>query len=87
MICKLIFASYRRGKPQSNDVDIVITHTDWELGSQKVKGLCRKLVRRLHGQGQLSAEILPEEVVLTDFRLGHACHAYASIRKVNDCVI
>lgn len=50
--CKsVITGGYRRGKPQSNDVDIVITHTDWNLGSQKVKGLCRKLVQRLHEQG------------------------------------
>ncbi|KAG2055573.1 Nucleotidyltransferase [Suillus hirtellus] len=50
--CKSVIAGgYRRGKPQSNDVDIVITHTDWNLGSQKVKGLCRKLVQRLHEQG------------------------------------
>ncbi|KAG1794399.1 uncharacterized protein HD556DRAFT_1431996 [Suillus plorans] len=49
--CKSVIAGgYRRGKPQSNDVDIVITHTDWNLGSQKVKGLCRKLVQRLHEQ-------------------------------------
>ncbi|KAG1746475.1 hypothetical protein EDB19DRAFT_1689817 [Suillus lakei] len=47
----VIAGGYRRGKPQSNDVDIVITHTDWNLGSQKVKGLCRKLVQRLHEQG------------------------------------
>ncbi|KAG1739124.1 uncharacterized protein EDB91DRAFT_1135971 [Suillus paluster] len=50
--CKNVIAGgYRRGKPQSNDVDIVITHTDWKIGSQKVKGLCRKLVQRLHEQG------------------------------------
>ncbi|KAG2043799.1 hypothetical protein BDR03DRAFT_989452 [Suillus americanus] len=47
----VIAGGYRRGKLQSNDVDIVITHTDWHLGSQKVKGLCRKLVQRLHEQG------------------------------------
>ena len=39
--------SYRRGKPQSNDVDIVFTHPDPE----KEKGLCRRLVRRLYDQG------------------------------------
>lgn len=51
--------SYRRGKLQSNDVDIVITHSDWNLGSQKVKGLCKKLVQRLHEQGQgFAMEIL-----------------------------
>ncbi|KAG2069658.1 Nucleotidyltransferase [Suillus decipiens] len=50
--CKSVIAGgYRRGKPQSNDVDIVITHTDWNLGSQKVKGLCKKLVQRLYDQG------------------------------------
>ncbi|KAG2159155.1 uncharacterized protein EDB93DRAFT_1237870 [Suillus bovinus] len=49
--CKSVIAGgYRRGKPQSNDVDIIITHTDWNLGSQKVKGLCKKLVQRLHEQ-------------------------------------
>ncbi|KIJ15525.1 hypothetical protein PAXINDRAFT_77120 [Paxillus involutus ATCC 200175] len=47
----VIAGGYRRGKPQSNDVDIVITHTDWSLGSQKVNGLCKKLVRRLHERG------------------------------------
>ncbi|OJA18854.1 hypothetical protein AZE42_05230 [Rhizopogon vesiculosus] len=50
--CKSVIAGgYRRGKLQSNDVDIVITHADWKLGSQKVKGLCKKLVQRLHEQG------------------------------------
>ncbi|KAF8839108.1 Nucleotidyltransferase [Paxillus ammoniavirescens] len=47
----VIAGGYRRGKPQSNDVDIVITHTDWSLGSQKVNGLCKRLVQRLHERG------------------------------------
>ncbi|KAF9228433.1 Nucleotidyltransferase [Gyrodon lividus] len=47
----VIAGSYRRGKPQSNDVDIIITHTDWSLGSEKVQGLCKKLVQRLHESG------------------------------------
>ena len=42
------FASYRRGKPESNDVDIVITHPD----PSKVKGLCKKFVKRLSERGQ-----------------------------------
>ncbi|KAI6148381.1 hypothetical protein BKA82DRAFT_4136271 [Pisolithus tinctorius] len=47
--CKsLIVGGYRRGKPQSNDVDIVITHSDWNSGSKKVKGLSKKLVQVLH---------------------------------------
>lgn len=66
--------SYRRGKPQSNDVDIVITHTDWNLGSQKVKGLCRKLVQRLHEQGQRSAvEILGRDTDQLQASLRMSC--------------
>ncbi|KAI6168697.1 hypothetical protein EDD17DRAFT_1529443 [Pisolithus thermaeus] len=42
--------SYRRGKPLSNDVDIVITHSDWNSGSEKVKGLAKRLVQALHEQ-------------------------------------
>ncbi|THH18302.1 hypothetical protein EUX98_g8985 [Antrodiella citrinella] len=42
--------SYRRGKPESNDVDIVFTHPD----ATKVKGLCKKLVRQLHEQGMVT---------------------------------
>ncbi|KAG0702866.1 hypothetical protein DFH29DRAFT_804345 [Suillus ampliporus] len=53
--CKSVIAGgYRRGKPQSNDADIVITHADWNIGSQKVKGLCRKLVQRLHEHGSVT---------------------------------
>ncbi|KAI5988094.1 hypothetical protein EDD15DRAFT_2172942 [Pisolithus albus] len=49
--CKsLIVGGYRRGKPQSNDVDIVITHSDSNSGSEKVKGLSKKLVQALHEQ-------------------------------------
>jgi DNA polymerase beta palm len=43
---------YRRGKPQSNDVDIVITHMDAKSGAAKIKGLCKKFVRRLYERGQ-----------------------------------
>ncbi|KAI6125473.1 hypothetical protein EV401DRAFT_1937739 [Pisolithus croceorrhizus] len=49
--CKsLIVGGYRRGKPLSNDVDIVITHSDWNSGSEKVKGLAKRLVQALHEQ-------------------------------------
>ncbi|KAF9243165.1 hypothetical protein BU15DRAFT_86558 [Melanogaster broomeanus] len=44
----IIVGGYRRGKPESNDVDIIITHTDGALGSEMVNGLCQKLVQRLH---------------------------------------
>ncbi|KAH7921441.1 Nucleotidyltransferase [Leucogyrophana mollusca] len=53
--CKsIIVGGYRRGKPESNDVDIVITHTDWTLGSRKVKGLCKRLVQRLYERGLIT---------------------------------
>ncbi|CCM02941.1 uncharacterized protein FIBRA_05056 [Fibroporia radiculosa] len=39
-----IAGGYRRGKPESNDVDIVFTHPD----GTRIKGLCKRLVRRLH---------------------------------------
>ncbi|KAI9568766.1 hypothetical protein HD554DRAFT_2021404 [Boletus coccyginus] len=50
--CKSIIAGgYRRGKLESNDVDIVISHTDWDRGADKVRGLCKKLVQRLQERG------------------------------------
>jgi len=45
--------SYRRGKLESNDVDIVISHTDWDRGADKVRGFCKKLVRRLQERGKI----------------------------------
>ncbi|KDQ55259.1 hypothetical protein JAAARDRAFT_37797 [Jaapia argillacea MUCL 33604] len=42
-----VVGGYRRGKPMSNDVDIVFTHPDRE----KVKGLCGKFVERLYARG------------------------------------
>ncbi|KAF8435028.1 DNA polymerase mu [Boletus edulis BED1] len=50
--CKsVIVGGYRRGKLESNDVDIVISHTDWDHGAEKVPDLCKKLVQRLHERG------------------------------------
>ena len=43
-----IVGGYRRGKPESNDVDIVFTHPDAGV----VKGLCKRFVRRLYEQGR-----------------------------------
>ncbi|TCD66672.1 hypothetical protein EIP91_001090 [Steccherinum ochraceum] len=45
-----IVGGYRRGKPESNDVDIVFTHPD----ASKVNGLCKRLVRRLYEQGMVT---------------------------------
>lgn len=44
-----IVGGYRRGKAESNDVDIVLTHPDGE----RVKGLCKRFVRRLHERGKI----------------------------------
>ncbi|KAI0785852.1 Nucleotidyltransferase [Abortiporus biennis] len=45
-----VVGGYRRGKPESNDVDIVFTHPD----TTKVKGLCKRFVKRLYEQGMVS---------------------------------
>ncbi|KAL4258767.1 DNA polymerase [Pleurotus pulmonarius] len=46
-----IVGGYRRGKEESNDVDIVISHQDWRGGGEKIKGLCTKLVKHLYDEG------------------------------------
>jgi DNA polymerase IV len=42
-----ICGGYRRGKLLSNDVDIVLTHPDTDVG----KGLCQRIVERLVSKG------------------------------------
>ncbi|KAI0251130.1 hypothetical protein BJV78DRAFT_489289 [Lactifluus subvellereus] len=42
-----LVGGYRRGKPASNDVDIVFTHPD----ATSAKGLCARLVERLRSAG------------------------------------
>ncbi|KII95670.1 hypothetical protein PLICRDRAFT_225804 [Plicaturopsis crispa FD-325 SS-3] len=54
-----IVGGYRRGKSMSNDVDMVITHPHISLNRvdesvDKVKGLCRRLVRKLYDRGVLT---------------------------------
>lgn len=46
-----IVGGYRRGKPESNDVDIVISHSDLRSGTNPVKGLRTKLMQHLHKLG------------------------------------
>ena len=41
--------SYRRGKPQSNDIDLVFTHPD----DQQVRGLLEKLLAELKKDGMV----------------------------------
>ncbi|KAH7911389.1 hypothetical protein BJ138DRAFT_1085723 [Hygrophoropsis aurantiaca] len=74
----IIVGGYRRGKPQSNDVDIVFTHNDWTLGSQKVKGLCKRLVHRLHEQ-----ELVTHVMHLSGFHEHNALrtHHWDSLEK------
>ncbi|KAI9068611.1 Nucleotidyltransferase [Trametes sanguinea] len=45
-----IVGGHRRWKPESNDVDIVFTHLD----AEKVKGLCKRFVRKLHERGMVT---------------------------------
>ncbi|KAF8161313.1 hypothetical protein B0H34DRAFT_840472 [Crassisporium funariophilum] len=46
-----IVGGYRRGKPQSNDVDIVISHSDLRSGADLVKGLCARFTKHLVAKG------------------------------------
>ncbi|KDR75668.1 hypothetical protein GALMADRAFT_248274 [Galerina marginata CBS 339.88] len=46
-----VVGGYRRGKPLSNDVDIVISHSDLRSGAGLVKGLCAKFIQLLHASG------------------------------------
>ncbi|KAJ7782666.1 DNA polymerase mu, partial [Mycena metata] len=49
-----IVGGYRRGKAESNDVDIVITHPRLVSGSDQVKGLGELLVNRLYERGLIT---------------------------------
>ncbi|KAJ7018344.1 hypothetical protein C8F04DRAFT_1277805 [Mycena alexandri] len=49
-----IVGGYRRGKAESNDVDIVITHPTLVSGSDQVKGLGELLVNRLYERGLIT---------------------------------
>ncbi|KAG6857179.1 hypothetical protein H0H87_008244 [Tephrocybe sp. NHM501043] len=48
-----IVGGYRRGKLQSNDVDIVITHSDLRSAGDHVKTLSKRVVQRLYERGML----------------------------------
>ncbi|KAJ7188691.1 hypothetical protein C8R46DRAFT_1157626 [Mycena filopes] len=49
-----IVGGYRRGKAESNDVDIVITHPTLVSGSDQVKGLGELLVNSLYKRGLIT---------------------------------
>lgn len=58
---------YRRGKQESNDVDIVISHPDIKSGGDQVKGLCSLLTGRLCDKGTFAACIL-HPITVPSFR-------------------
>ncbi|TFK23154.1 Nucleotidyltransferase [Coprinopsis marcescibilis] len=64
-----IVGGYRRGKPQSNDVDIVISHSDLQHGADAIKGLCNQLAASLYRKG-----IITHLMHLSGF------HAYNALR-------
>lgn len=43
--------SYRRGKLMSNDVDIVISHSNYTKGKDIMPGLCKRLTAQLYRKG------------------------------------
>ncbi|XP_006461257.1 hypothetical protein AGABI2DRAFT_118163 [Agaricus bisporus var. bisporus H97] len=46
-----VVGGHRRGKLESNDMDIVITHSDMHQGTGSIKGMAAKLVERLYKRG------------------------------------
>ncbi|KAF9486019.1 DNA polymerase mu [Pholiota conissans] len=49
-----VVGGHRRGKQESNDVDIVISHGDVKKGAEIVKGLCARFTRHLHTKGMVT---------------------------------
>uniref|UniRef100_A0A8H8CNG3 DNA-directed DNA polymerase n=1 Tax=Psilocybe cubensis TaxID=181762 RepID=A0A8H8CNG3_PSICU len=43
-----VVGGFRRGKPQSNDVDIVFSYPDLEKGPSIIKGLCTRFTKHLY---------------------------------------
>ena len=67
---------YRRGKLESNDVDIVFTHPD----GTKVKGLCKRFVRKLYvlgGYGEIRRSI--SWLTFRHDRYGYSRYAYGPL--------
>ncbi|KAF9071631.1 hypothetical protein BDP27DRAFT_1218834 [Rhodocollybia butyracea] len=58
-----ITGGYRRGKIESNDIDIVISHKDLKPGDDQVKGLCAELIRCLYDK-----RLLTHVMYLSSFR-------------------
>lgn len=46
-----VVGGYRRGKPESNDVDIVISHSDHKRGKDLIPGLCERFMSHLYKSG------------------------------------
>ncbi|KAF9451531.1 DNA polymerase mu [Macrolepiota fuliginosa MF-IS2] len=76
-----IVGGYRRGKMESNDVDIVISHSDLKKGANLIKGLYMVThimhLSGFHGQDPLRTQHWdPLEKALTVFRLPARAYQY-----------
>ncbi|KAG6889096.1 hypothetical protein C0992_006424 [Termitomyces sp. T32_za158] len=69
-----IVGGYRRGKSESNDVDIVITHPDLRGGGEKLKSLRKRLVVRLYERGMLCRISRTSVLPLDDLLAGLVTH-------------
>lgn len=63
----ILVGGYRRGKQESNDVDIVIGHSDPSTAKAKITGLSKKLTRRLYKKG-----VVTNVMHLSSFRTPNA---------------
>ena len=59
-------SSYRRGKPESNDVDIVVTHPNAD--KKKIRELCQQLIDVLSEKGLVTHVMSESEHHLTPIR-------------------
>ena len=70
---------YRRGKPASNDIDIVFTHPD----ATSAKDLCARLVERLRSAGLVTHVMCEYPLVGPAFCLAHCWYAQISLDFTN----
>lgn len=84
---------YRRGKAESNDVDIVFTHPN---GKRSVESLCKRLVRRLQERGMVTHTMRMSIILSADVdfdycrpwrvsRTRHTAHETYLSREGIDC--
>lgn len=61
-----ICGSYRRGQPDSGDVDVLMTHSEWTKSKQATAGL-RNVLTRLHDTGVLVDDLTDRAKVHTKY--------------------